>query len=408
MAAASLEALQLSCACLDRLPVDNEQWSGGARRWARGVCFCRSEPTPLPSPCLVAVSPSALSLIGLRADEARRPEFAQLCAGGWLPCGSRPSAHCYSGHRFGAFQGQLGDAEALFLGEVRPGSGAAAGQRLELQLGGAGRTPFSDASDGRQSLRSALREYVVSEALYHLGVPTVRAAGLVVCSTTMVARDSQLDGSTSMERASSLLRVAPSFLRFGSLEVFHAPEVSNPIAGPSAGLEDEMLMPMLDFVIETCYPAVWSRHNGPQLVETAKATGPVAKRDMYTEFLREAVRRTAALCAAWQSVGLVHGLPSSDNMSLFGITLGCQSSGSRPPPPFPRALFWTSLNLILCVCASRCDSLGVPLAAPCFHQPLWSSSTRGVLPTRRTWAGIIAMPTSLRCANGTVRSCRRS
>ena len=167
--------------------------------------FTRLPPQPLPDPYLVAASPAAAALIGLDAAELARPEFAQVFSGNRLLPGSEPLAAVYSGHQFGVWAGQLGDGRAHLLGEV-----AGTGAGWAIQLKGAGQTPYSRSADGRAVLRSSIREFLCSEAMAALGIPTTRALS-VVGSDAPVRRE-------TMETAAVVARLAPSFIRFGSFE----------------------------------------------------------------------------------------------------------------------------------------------------------------------------------------------
>jgi uncharacterized protein YdiU (UPF0061 family) len=198
-----------------------------------------------------------------------------------------PYAACYGGHQFGTWAGQLGDGRAISLAEVVN----AAGQRWELQLKGAGATPYSRAADGRAVLRSSIREFLCSEAMDHLGVPTTRALSLVSTSD-WVMRDMFYDGHARAEPGAVACRVAPSFLRFGNFELF-----------ASRG-EVEILTRLCDYAL---------RHHFPELGAPSPET--------YAAFLTEVCRRTAVLMARWMSVGFVHGVMNTDNMSILGLTI---------------------------------------------------------------------------------------
>ncbi|KAK9842567.1 hypothetical protein WJX81_006471 [Elliptochloris bilobata] len=253
----------------------------------------------------------ALDLLGLDPSQAQRNEFVQVMAGNRLLPGMEPAAHCYCGYQFGNFAGQLGDGAAILLGEVHPGVG---GAPWELQLKGSGLTPYSRTADGRKVLRSSIREFLASEALYHLGVPTTRA-GSVVTSEDRVERDLLYTGHPVMERCSVVSRIAPSFLRFGSFEICKPVDPTTGRGGPSHGLETELLPRMLDHTIRSYFPDIWRAHLGSTLQATKD------KEDVYLEFFREVVRRTAQLVAAWQCVGFCHGVLNTDNMSILGLTL---------------------------------------------------------------------------------------
>lgn len=210
--------------------------------------------------------------------------------------------HCYCGHQFGQFAGQLGDGAAMYLGEVC----TEAGERWELQLKGAGPTAFSRQADGRKVLRSSIREFLCSEAMFHLGVPTTRA-GSCVSSQSTVVRDAFYDGNPRPEPCAVVLRLAPTFLRFGSFEIFKPRDEHTGRAGPSVG-RDDIRLQMLDYVISTFYPEIQACHPGDHV-------------QRHAAFFREVTRRTARLVAEWQCVGFCHGVLNTDNMSIVGLTI---------------------------------------------------------------------------------------
>lgn len=161
-------------------------------------------------------------------------------------------SHCYCGYQFGYFSGQLGDGRAVSLGDVSQSGESEFGPEgtlLDLQLKGAGLTPYSRTADGRAVLRSSVREFLASEAMHHLGVPTTRAASLVVSDQTQVKRDKLYTGNVELEKCCVVMRVAPTFMRFGSFEVFLPKSEATKRNGPSNGLKDTMLQPMLDYLI---------------------------------------------------------------------------------------------------------------------------------------------------------------
>ncbi|OXB61887.1 hypothetical protein ASZ78_005793 [Callipepla squamata] len=251
------------------------------------------------------MSPPALALLGLAAGgpEAEREEEAALYfSGNRLLPGSEPAAHCYCGHQFGSFAGQLGDGAAIYLGEVRGPSGA----RWELQLKGAGITPFSRQADGRKVLRSSIREFLCSEAMFHLGIPTTRA-GTCVTSDSEVVRDVFYDGNPKKERCTVVLRIASTFIRFGSFEIFKPPDEYTGRKGPSVGRNDIRIQ-MLDYVIGTFYPEIQEAHADNSIQRNAA-------------FFKEITKRTARLVAEWQCVGFCHGVLNTDNMSIVGLTI---------------------------------------------------------------------------------------
>ncbi|GLU35635.1 UPF0061 protein [Trinickia caryophylli] len=235
----------------------------------------------LPAPYLVGFSSDAARLLGLAPALAEDPAFAEFFSGNgtrdW-PASALPYASVYSGHQFGVWAGQLGDGRALSLGEL-----AHEGERYELQLKGSGRTPYSRMGDGRAVLRSSIREFLCSEAMHHLGIPTTRAL-CVIGSDQPVRRE-------EIETAAVVTRVAPSFVRFGHFEHFYAADRA------------DALRALADHVIERFYPAC----RGAE--------------DPYLMLLAEVVTRTADLMAQWQAVGFCHGVMNTDNMSILGLTI---------------------------------------------------------------------------------------
>ncbi|KAJ8245333.1 hypothetical protein GJAV_G00269660 [Gymnothorax javanicus] len=306
-----LECLQFDNVVLKKLPLDPSQESGV--RIVRGACFSRVQPQPLANPTFVAVSEPALALLGLNAEEVMSdPLGPEYLTGSKLMPGSEPAAHCYCGHQFGHFAGQLGDGAACYLGEVKAPADQSADLlnenpcgRWEIQVKGAGLTPYSRQADGRKVLRSSIREFLCSEAMFALGVPTTRA-GSVVTSDLRVARDVFYDGRPRLERCSVVLRIAPTFIRFGSFEIFKPEDELTGRQGPSVG-RDDIRAQLLDYVIETFYPEIQQVH--------------ADRLERNAAFFREVVVRTAKLVALWQCVGFCHGVLNTDNMSIVGVTL---------------------------------------------------------------------------------------
>ena len=241
--------------------------------------YSRVCPTPVPDPYLVCYSPEALALLDLDASEMTRPELIETLAGNQLLPGMDAIAALYAGHQFGHYVPQLGDGRAILLGEVRN----AAGEGWEVQLKGAGRTPYSRGGDGRAVLRSSIREFLCSEAMHALGIPTTRALAIVGSDRPVYREDE--------ETAALVTRLAPSFVRFGSFEVFY---YRNQV---------ESIKHLADYIIARYYP------------ELARLSDP------YPEFLRQVTLRTADLMAQWQAVGFSHGVMNTDNMSILGLTL---------------------------------------------------------------------------------------
>ncbi|HEX7841746.1 MAG TPA: YdiU family protein [Kofleriaceae bacterium] len=254
------------------------------------ACYSRVAPTQVARPELVALVPEVAALIEL--DPHPTPELVEVLAGNRVVEGMAPYAACYGGHQFGTWAGQLGDGRAITLGEVvTPG-----GDTWELQLKGAGPTPYSRRADGRAVLRSSLRELVCSEAMYHLGVPTTRALSL---STTgePVVRDLLYDGHPAHEPGAVVCRVAPSFLRFGSYEI-HA-----------ARGDHDTLRRLVRFTLERFYP----EYLGPEYLDGDRLD--------IAGWFAQVAQRTAHLVAEWLRVGFVHGVMNTDNMSILGLTI---------------------------------------------------------------------------------------
>lgn len=241
--------------------------------------FTELRPTPLPAPHWVGTSTAVAQLIGLDADWLQRDEALQAFTGNTLLAGSRPLASVYSGHQFGVWAGQLGDGRAILLGETAAG--------LEIQLKGAGRTPYSRMGDGRAVLRSSIREFLCSEAMHGLGIPTSRAL-CITGSPAPVRRE-------EVETASVVTRVAPSFVRFGHFEHFAANDLQ------------AQLQTLADYVIARYYP---------ECRDTRDFGG-----NAYAALLQAVSERTAHLMAQWQAVGFCHGVMNTDNMSILGLTI---------------------------------------------------------------------------------------
>ena len=256
--------------------------------WQKGFAALGSDfytelrPTPLPSPHWVGTSHSVAQLLGLPEGWHQSEEALQALTGNQVLAGSTPLASVYSGHQFGVWAGQLGDGRAILLGELAGGH--------EIQLKGAGRTPYSRMGDGRAVLRSSIREFLCSEAMHGLGIPTSRAL-CITGSPGLVRRE-------ELETAAVVTRVAPSFVRFGHFEHFAAND------------QEEQLRTLADYVIGRYYPECRS----------PEATSPWGG-NPYAALLHSVSERTAQLMAQWQAVGFCHGVMNTDNMSILGLTL---------------------------------------------------------------------------------------
>jgi uncharacterized protein YdiU (UPF0061 family) len=281
---------------LDRLPFDNrftaalpaDPEPSNRRRQVHGAAYSRVEPTPVAAPSTLVVSPEVAELLGLPEALWRSDDFAAVFAGNRVPAGADPFAMCYGGHQFGSWAGQLGDGRAIALGEIRDRDG---GHQM-LQLKGAGPTPYSRTADGRAVLRSSLREFLASEAMHHLGVPTTRALSLVATGDAVV-RDMLYDGNPRPEPGAVVCRVAPSFTRFGSFQL------------PASRGEVELLRRIVEHTLSADYPHL---HDG-------------SFDERVAAMFDEVVRRSAELVVHWMRVGFVHGVLNTDNMSILGLTI---------------------------------------------------------------------------------------
>jgi serine/tyrosine/threonine adenylyltransferase len=282
--------LRFDNAFVRALPADPE--AGPRRRQVHGAFFSRVQPTQVAAPRLVAYSREVAELLGIDEATIASPAFAQVFGGNALVAGMEPYAANYGGHQFGQWAGQLGDGRAITLGETIN----AKGERWELQLKGAGLTPYSRSADGRAVLRSSVREFLCSEAMHHLGVPTTRALCLVATGEEVV-RDMFYDGHPRAEPGAIVCRVAPSFIRFGNFEL------------PSSRGEVALLAQLVDFTIRRDFPELPAPGTGA-LDETLRA-----------QWFAQVCERTALMIAQWMRVGFVHGVMNTDNMSILGLTI---------------------------------------------------------------------------------------
>jgi uncharacterized protein YdiU (UPF0061 family) len=257
------------------------------RRQVPGACYSFVEPTPVAAPQRVAYSREVADLIGLSPQTCESDAFTQVFTGNRLLPGMQPYAMCYGGHQFGNWAGQLGDGRAINLGEIVNQQS----ERWVLQLKGAGPTPYSRTADGLAVLRSSVREFLCSEAMFHLGVPTTRALSLTLTGE-QVERDMFYDGHPRLEPGAVVCRVSPSFIRFGSFQIF------------AARGETDVLKRLADYTIRTDFP-----HLGEPSPE------------VYLQWFDDVCRRTAEMIVHWMRVGFVHGVMNTDNMSILGLTI---------------------------------------------------------------------------------------
>lgn len=260
------------------------------RRQTLGSMWSAAAPSPVATPRLLAHAHEVAGLIGLSDADVATQKFAEVFAGNALLPGMHPYAACYGGHQFGNWAGQLGDGRAMTLGETVN----SAGERWELQLKGAGPTPYSRTADGRAVLRSSIREFLCSEAMHHLGVPTTRALSIVTTGDDVV-RDMFYDGNAEPEPGAIVCRVAPSFIRFGNFEILAARE------------DVALLAQLTDFTIDRDFPHLRALH------------GDVSERR--AAWFAEVCERTARMIVGWMRVGFVHGVMNTDNMSILGLTI---------------------------------------------------------------------------------------
>ena len=277
--------LEFDNRALRELPIDAS--SANRIRQVFGACYSRVRPTPVPAPRTLAVASEVASLLELEPAALGSAEFAEVFSGNRLLPGMDPVAACYGGHQFGSWAGQLGDGRAITLGEVKNRRG----EHWEVQLKGAGPTPYSRRADGRAVMRSSVREFLCSEAMHHLGVPTTRALCLVGTGEDVV-RDLLYDGNARPEPGAIVCRVAPSFVRFGNFELLANRD------------EREVLKKLADYVLTNYFSELG-------------APSPKAHLAMFSEVCR----RTARLMADWMAVGFVHGVMNTDNMSILGLTI---------------------------------------------------------------------------------------
>ena len=240
--------------------------------------YTRLHPQPLPDPHWIGRNQAVARELGLETVWFESQDALNALAGNSTLPGSDPLASVYSGHQFGQWAGQLGDGRAILLGELETPLGG-----VEIQLKGAGKTPYSRMGDGRAVLRSSIREYLCSEAMHGLGIPTTRALALTGSDAKVLREE--------IETAAVVTRTAPSFIRFGHFEHFSYNDMH------------VELKALADFVIDGFYPACRG------------ATNP------YAALLEAVSERTAHLMAAWQSVGFCHGVMNTDNMSILGLTI---------------------------------------------------------------------------------------
>jgi uncharacterized protein YdiU (UPF0061 family) len=276
----ALDALHFENSFVTELPADAV--THNVPRRVSHAAYTRVVPTAVASPRLLAWSDELGELLGIAHPATVDGVEAQVLGGNRVLDGMQPYAARYGGHQFGHWAGQLGDGRAITLAEII----ATDGTRQELQLKGAGRTPYSRTADGRAVLRSSVREFMCSEAMHHLGVPTTRALSLVGTGESVI-RDMFYDGNAAPEPGAVVCRVAPTFVRFGNFQIL------------AAQGEHELLGKLAAWVMREHFPGF----------------------DTVADWYQEVCRRTALLMVDWMRLGFVHGVMNTDNLSILGVTI---------------------------------------------------------------------------------------
>lgn len=255
-------------------------------RQVSNACMSNVDPTACKEPKIIHTADEMFESLGLRKEDTQSQQFLQVFSGNEIYPNTRPYAMCYGGHQFGNWAGQLGDGRAINLFEVSHDD-----KQWAVQLKGAGKTPYSRTADGLAVLRSSVREYLCSEAMYHLGVPTTRAMSLTLTGDKVI-RDVLYDGNPAYENGAIVCRAAPSFIRFGNFQIL------------AVRKDLDNLKKLVAYTITHFYA-----HLG-EINETA-----------YISFIKEVAERTMHMVIAWERVGFVHGVMNTDNMSILGLTI---------------------------------------------------------------------------------------
>lgn len=268
---------------VDELPGDLSKEAHS--RFTPNVCYSLIDPEQVPKPQLLIHSQELADELGVTLNTT---EDLEILSGNQTPKGSKPFSLCYGGHQFGHWAGQLGDGRAITYGSLK----SLNNDFKELQLKGSGKTPYSRTADGKAVLRSSIREFLASEAMHHLKVPTTRALSLVATGEPII-RDMFYDGHPKPEPGAIVSRVAPSFLRFGNFEIFAAQK------------DQETLKKLIDWSV---------KHHFPHL-------SSLKEKDKIISWFKEICESTAFLMTEWLRVGFVHGVMNTDNMSVLGLTI---------------------------------------------------------------------------------------
>jgi uncharacterized protein YdiU (UPF0061 family) len=285
-----LEQLKFNNRFFEQLPAD--EITSNYTRQVSGACYSSAVPIKVPAPKLIAFSEDAASLIDLTVADSELAEFTEVFSGNKLLKGMQPYATSYGGHQFGQWAGQLGDGRAINLGEVKNTNN----QNWTLQLKGSGPTPYSRHADGFAVLRSSLREFLCSEAMHYLGIPTTRALSLILTGHD-VKRDILYDGNPKMEPGAVVCRLSPSFTRFGHFQLY------------SQDNNKELLKQFTDFTIDNDFP------------EIASLRGTISDQALILKWFQTVCNQTCSMVVHWMRVGFVHGVLNTDNMSILSLTI---------------------------------------------------------------------------------------
>ena len=281
--------LQYSYRLTEQLPAD--PLTDNVCRSVENAVYSWVTPSATAQPKLINVNEQLAMQLGLTEDDWHSAEFTELLTGNALLNNMQPYALCYGGHQFGQWAGQLGDGRAINLAEIKT---ADLGYQT-LQLKGAGKTPYSRRGDGLAVLRSSIREYLCSEAMFHLGIPTTRALSLCLTGDEVI-RDKMYDGNAALEACAVVCRVSPSFLRFGSIQL------------PASRGDEALVKQIVEFSINNDYPHLKPENDNFTV-------------DTYLNWFRAVCDNTSTMIVHWMRVGFVHGVMNTDNMSLLGETI---------------------------------------------------------------------------------------
>ena len=284
--------IEFQSSFVEKLPGDTE--FDNYPRQVINSCYSFALPKPVENPSLVAFSEDCARLIDIEPESCEDSAFVQIMSGNYIPAGTKPYAMCYGGHQFGNWAGQLGDGRAINFGEIVNRKG----KKWSLQLKGAGPTPYSRTADGLAVLRSSIREFLCSEWMHHLGVPTTRALSIVTTGEE-VLRDMFYDGNPQFEKGAIVARLSESFIRFGNFELL------------AARRELETLRKLLIYCI----------NETPELSQLNEDCSFKELNKQSIEFFRSICLKTADLMVQWMQLGFVHGVMNTDNMSIMGQTI---------------------------------------------------------------------------------------